>query len=998
MKRYRLLLLLIGSVLLLNGCRKDDDDAVTLYALLSEQPGGDSKIYIDDLYACWENDDQIKINDTPYPVVVTNDAEALGGRKAAIYTVTTASTFTAAYPSEYVTNCNGGAVTLEIPSAQTYNNNAIGGKQNIVAPCVGYSGDLDFHDDHTAEEPLIMRNVGGLLHVTVENNLSQTLTLYAIEVESSVAYIAGTGDVDASSSEPSMTLCEHKSKSITLHCNASNISLEPSKSKDFYMVVAPFSEATKFTVHVLATGNDDSKKYTFHRESNSNITIGRNQLGNITTKLDADHTTGTERLFWGQGTESCPYMITCYADLDLLRKVVNYDAPFNTSDYQETYNRNSVHYIQTADIDIKTGSGVDTNNWGFYTTVPPVRNFRPIGYSTTQYFQANYNGMYHTVSGISYYTGAISATDLGSNGLFGYAGGGTIENLTVQGNYTNTKQINIGGIVGESVGSTLIIKNCINKVHIYNNYNQNWNNYGFGGICGCATSQCFIQNCENKSNIEVNNWLTNINMGGIIGLVNGNASQIQYCINSGVIRHPQSKNISSSMGGICGRTTVSISIHNCQNNADITSKNGSTQTTYLGGILGKVETNTTHATISQCRNSGNIQAPTGGTSSYIAGIVGCSTGCNNITLEKDTNQGQVIGYGKTAGIIAYTYSSGTIAVSKCENLGIINSGNSYTAGIYGHATNSIAEIKNCSNQATITGTGYVGGIIGYNQTNGSFVKQCTNSGNINVTGTNVGGIAGNFQYANITECKNSGDIATATAYVGGIVGNSNIGSISRCLNTASISSTKNGSNVTYAGGIVGYCAGTATTDQFSITDCGNEGNITCTGGKCCGGILGYGNTKTTEVCNCYNRGDLLGTGTQAGGIVGCPYSNVSKLRIKNCYWSGIFASTPIASNSSNIIYPNGYASVISITDCYANENSHFTENTKPATSLFNSNTGAITSGTAYGFASTLGDALRAWQSDNSVYLGWTSGAIPTLDWSGIFTEAAKGSGIRRSRR
>lgn len=974
--------MLIVSVLLLNGCRKDDDDAVILYALLSEQPGSNSKIYIDDLYACWENNDQIKINDTPYSVVVTDDAEALGGRKAAIYTVTTASTFTAAYPSDYVTNCNGGSVTLEIPSAQTYNNDAIDGKQNIVAPCVGYSGDLDFHDDHTAEEPLIMRNVGGLLHVTVENNLSQTLTLYAIEVESSVAYIAGTGDIDASSSEPSITLREHKSKSITLHCNASNISLGPSECKDFYMVVAPFSEATKFTVHVLATGNGDSKKYTFHRESNSNITIGRNQLGNITTKLDAAHTTGTERLFWGQGTESCPYMITCYADLDLLRKVVNYDAPFNTSDYQTTYNRNSVHYIQTADIDIKTGSGMDTNNWGWYVS---PNNYRPIGYSTTQYFQANYNGMYHKVSGLSLNCGEKNPS--GDIGLFGVIGGGAkIHKLAVSGWIQNTKaDIHIGGIVGHAY-LNCSIEECTNETNIYTNAlstDLNRNSYGIGGICGACTYAEIrtIKNCVNRGHIYTVGTCTysytNVNMGGILGYNACDGTTVQECSNYGAIESLNAISKYGTCGGICGVTVRRMTIANCENHGRITNYyNGSTEI-YNGGILAKVDHTGADVKINSCTNNSIVNVPSC-TSAKTGGIVGGSANNYSLTISLCTNTGAVSGNGNTGGIIGYANNSGKLNVNSCINTtnGILNGG-------YG-----------------------TGGLIGYTNLETYLYGTITNNGAVSGASTPNGGVGGIVGFAVSLDINNTWDGTTINngnvtssgdGCTGGIVGNiAGTSTINKCKNSAIVSSTKTSSDYG-TGGIIGDFRAGAT---LTVKNCGNEGNVThnnVTTDGYSSGIVGFiyagaSVSCTTYVNNCYCQANI--TGKYASGIATLK-KNGTQLRfyMDNCYYSGTI------NGSSNGIGPLLFLETAtnkgSYTYCYTDNTTTPTPNDNegnfsaqgsykpartfnPATGLYTARGSAIAE-SEWNTGDKLLDKLNGQATNANYAVGWKNDILPILN-------------------
>ena len=105
----------------------------------------------------------------------------------------------------------------------------------------------------------------------------------------------------------------------------------------------------------------------------------------------------------------------------------------------------------------------------------------------------------------------------------------------------------------------------------------------------------------------------------------------------------------------------------------------------------------------------------------------------------------------------------------------------------------------------------------------------------------------------------------------------------------------------YSGGIAGYNSGT-------ITNCYNTGIVTGTGDS--GGIAGHQGTFTTNegtISNCYNTGDVTGT-ENSGGIAGDNYGT-----IENCYNTGTVEAT-----TNNNAYSGGIAgdNYGTIENCY----------------------------------------------------------------------------------
>ena len=182
----------------------------------------------------------------------------------------------------------------------------------------------------------------------------------------------------------------------------------------------------------------------------------------------------------------------------------------------------------------------------------------------------------------------------------------------------------------------------------------------------------------------------------------------------------------------------------------------------------------------------------------------------------------------------------------------------------------------------IVPSGYKFRPIGYNLSNvfgGAFNGSFDGNG-YTISGMNVGDYGGGnyYQYAGLFAQIGSNGKVSNVGLVGGSMestsstGNTNVGSIaglstgviSNCYNTGSVKSLSTpAASSSYAGGIVGYCAG------GTIADCYNTGSVTATSGSTsyAGGIAGM---SLGKILNCYNTGSVIAYGntTHYGGIIG----------------------------------------------------------------------------------------------------------------------------------
>lgn len=250
--------------------------------------------------------------------------------------------------------------------------------------------------------------------------------------------------------------------------------------------------------------------------------------------------------------------------------------------------------------------------------------------------------------------------------------------------------------------------------------------------------------------------------------------------------------------------------------------------TGLFGVLdgGTVKNVTLEVNIDVASNSNELAA----------GCVGLLT--NNGLVENVTVSGSVSGSEAAAGVVSRVIKSGT--VRNCHNHATIN-GTSYNiGGIVGAAyyNNEGMAIEGCTNDGAVNGTYAVGGIVGLSAAE---VKNCSNSATVTGNGSSIGGVVGEQQNAgNVTGCTNTGDVKNnTTAYGnGGIIG-----------------------WIRYSGGSANY----PNMNIITVSGCENRGSVT--GGNDAGGIVGtvynYGVIDSNK-----NYAPILSAKSFVAGVVG----------------------------------------------------------------------------------------------------------------------------------
>lgn len=441
-----------------------------------------------------------------------------------------------------------------------------------------------------------------------------------------------------------------------------------------------------------------------------------------------------------------------------------------------SFEENTAYYISSAKDLAALASLVNAGNNGssctFYLTdnidLSEIENWTPIGNSTANYFGGTLDGQNFQISNLN-----VSAAKKKAGGLFLYITNATIQNLTLDGQVSNTKQY-VGGMAYQAENSRFY--NCVNKASL--------TAYLSGGGFVCTAKSVEFVQCTNYGTISGRGTA-----GFAFECKDESTSTFDQCTNNGSVTNPETK--AGKTAGIVlnkGGSTELI-LRNCVNNGDITS---------YGAAYGL----TSYATsITSCKNYGNITSHT----DIARGIGEVST-----IIDGCINYGSISGYIGAAGV-GEGYVTGA-RVSNCQNYGTVKASTGTCGGIAGALWGDSA-LSNCTNFGEVTGNVKVGGIVSAVRESLT-MSDCYNHGNIygSLTGAQdegkVGGLIGSIEAPSgntviISNCYNSGSLKVDTAASGGLIGEVNApGSVTikDCYNAGAVSASSD------AGGLVGYVA------------------------------------------------------------------------------------------------------------------------------------------------------------------------------------------------
>ena len=316
----------------------------------------------------------------------------------------------------------------------------------------------------------------------------------------------------------------------------------------------------------------------------------------------------------------------------------------------------------------------------------------------------------------------------------------------------------------------------------------------------------------------------------------------------------------------------------------------------------------------------------------------------NLTISDSSIQ--IKGSGGNAAAFAGSAFNGTF--ENCRTTASVEISSSYCAAGICANLNKGSALSGCANSASITSTGDVGQAAGIGCYVSCPIRDCTNDGTVSSQG-DAAGIAVSAS-GGLQDCVNTG-VITARSYCAGVVCRFSDGALNhsmndadisllRCTNSGSVSSREDpagGIAVSCRTGLVRDCVNTGAVSspmeaggilayfqqdvfgeacpEFRVIGCTNSGSVTALESYAAGGICGevYGNTTAVFFENCENTGDIhatgkpntVGSGSEAGGIVGC--ANVTSLTLSDCRNSGSIRGFGYAGGILGRAYPDNHA-------------------------------------------------------------------------------------------
>ncbi len=441
--------------------------------------------------------------------------------------------------------------------------------------------------------------------------------------------------------------------------------------------------------------------------------------------------------------------------------------------------------------------------------------------------------------------GYVYSADLNAGGFIGRGKASVlIENSTNAGT-VEVANGDAGGFVGQVTKanelSFIEIKDSTNEGQVTG---HGQSTYSLAGMVAYAEPDIKINNSTNKGTVtnDAANAYSGLTTAGFVGTAIGSIS-VYDSSNEGVITVLNGSYSSSDSGGIIGKaydgqnynkpSNTTIIIDNCKNIANLNVVG------HTGGMIGLVKSSVlqvTNCNVESCEI--NVENSNGNYSNDgdVSGMV-ASAWCDVITVEncnvKETNikSKGTSSQGATGGMLGAVFGNGNYS-STCENL----------------------KIKNCD----ITDSDFysrkdVAGIVGYVQCKSLEVDSC------NVTNTEIFN-EDNPSYGSSSSCYSNA--SGIVAYVSSNVAKINIKNCN--VNSSNITSSKDPS------AILG-----CKTNMGNVNDCIIE-IVDC-------------NAINTNV---WNKDNIGGTYSSAGGIVGNIYQG-SSIKIENCsFKSGSVKSNP----------------------------------------------------------------------------------------------------------
>lgn len=593
MKRYTgfgilVLMFVVVATMVLGACREEEDkDVFTVY--IDGYNGG--KDYMGGLDIFWNEGDRVRINNNIYSVNI-NESDHNKATINAEGVTTYGGAYYAAYPADMSSIGLDGTITFDMPAEEIYATDA-GGRQkvqNIMAAT-------------TEDHQLTFAPLGALLHFSVASSASGA-RLCRVEVESDKA-ACGTMTATHSGAgwnftPPSPALPTNMKRTLRF----STPEAVGAAAKDFYLVVAPMTDVTSFTLRFVFENAAGDVKVFEKTKLGTTFNIAKGSIYRFVTSFDgANINVAGESVSAAtmDGTASHPYLVCSQRSWE--RTMSSYAS---NAEYIALAND-----IQVATTVAEFNAKLDGCGHTITLTTANIPLFNKI------------NGA--TVSNLTLATASPVTSPVCYDNSFGLLACKALASGTVceVSNCTNTANINfvigdyqgriVGGLVGNASGCKLIDNH--NSGTIISDVDF------IGGIVGSASNISMMTNNTNSGDIIFRTTTSvrhAIYIGGIAGNLTGNIN-VTNCKNNGTILiDGMTDNEAIKCGGIVGESLSSFV--GCSNYGTISCNNSNSNSKIVGGIVGFNNT-TDERNMINCCNEGDVEAVDGVSNMFVGGLV-----------------------------------------------------------------------------------------------------------------------------------------------------------------------------------------------------------------------------------------------------------------------------------------------------------------------------------------------------------------------------------------
>ncbi|MBU0561737.1 MAG: hypothetical protein KKG93_19470, partial [Bacteroidetes bacterium] len=179
--------------------------------------------------------------------------------------------------------------------------------------------------------------------------------------------------------------------------------------------------------------------------------------------------------------------------------------------------------------------------------------------------------------------------------------------------------------------------------------------------------------------------------------------------------------------------------------------------------------------------------------------------------------------------------------------------------LFGRAYGAVFENIGATN-VNFTCSQMVAGLVGEIEVS-STINNCYSSGTVTANGNlYAGGLVGYCAGSTISNSHSSCSV-TGLGSVGGLIGLNTSSTVSNSYSTGSVNTTGTNSTGRYIGGLVGN------NTTSTISKCYVTGSVSGGVGEYIGGLVGY-NITSASISNCFATGSVTGSYRRLGGLLG----------------------------------------------------------------------------------------------------------------------------------